>query len=268
MAASIFVPGGNVWCAAGLSFLQTAFFMAQWEEKYTGILCTATLNNKVGVTETQYGLIVVALSAGVLGPNVTHKLMATPVFGEAFPVSVIIIISWCLFLTSVMWCNLYRVWTHGAAEQRDNGDGHWHAPAVMRDHAQFSKPRALLDLLPVVFLNIVSLFGWHSDIQVQMPRFLYFSSGMLFFYLTAQMIVFSMAQMPFRAIQPALVPFAALAFASKFAWLPFELALVKLTVIVCIVAQFSYVMFWLIEVTGEIKEELGINAFTVAKRDA
>merc|ERR1719272_2559396 len=97
--------------------------------------------------------------------------------------------------------------------------GKWVAPSILgKEHKELDRPRALQELLPILFLNVVFMWGWHSDVITLNPRLLCLSFGLLFVYLTAQMIVFSMACAPFNPIQYMLLPFAAIAVASKFAW--------------------------------------------------
>jgi phosphatidylglycerophosphate synthase len=265
MAAAVLMPGGSLYSLAGLSLLQAGFFMAQWEEKCTGHLCTSAFNNKVGVTETQYGLIALAAFGGILGPQALQDLMSIVVYDKEFTVSKLLISFWMVFCLFMIGGAFVRVWHH---DHVDQVQGKWSMPENMRDHAKIdNRLVAMLDLIPMVILNFILLLGWHSEIITQMPRLLCFCVGLLFFYLTAQMIVFSMAQMPFRIIQPAMFPFAALAVASKFSYLPLELATVRVTLIIYTCALFYFVMCWLVKVSQELKEELGINVFTVGKKE-
>merc|ERR1712157_205664 len=58
-AMAVLLPGASTLSVMGLAGLQTAFYMANWEEYHTGILETSV--GPVGVTETQYSLMAVLL---------------------------------------------------------------------------------------------------------------------------------------------------------------------------------------------------------------
>jgi len=261
MAACVFMIGGGYWNLAGLAVLQTGFFMAQWQEHYTGVLRTSF--GPVGVTETQYALIGLSAFAGIIGPDAVKAIMWRPVLGEAFRVCELFVMLWVIFNIVLMSTCFYMTMT-----PENHKKGQWVAPQMMKNHVVLDRTRALLDLVPVIVLNIVLTFGWHSDMIDNNTRLLLASAGLLFFYFTAQMIVFSMACMPFSAFQPSMIPFALLGFASKTAYLPFEMTAVKLTMVVHALALAFYVMCWIVTVINEIKGHLGIFIFFVdTKRD-
>lgn len=238
--------------------------MAQWQEHYTGVLRTSF--GPVGVTETQYALIALALVAGLLGPNAVEALVTTRLLGEV-TVSQVVICCWIGFTFVLMGISVYSTL---AVPEEKHAKGEWVAPAIARSHEDFTmvgRARAVLDLLPVAVLNLVFLFGFRPDMIASMPRVLCLSAGLLFFYMTAQMILFSMACMHFRPIQLTMLPFIALAFASNVAYLPFEMTAIKLTMIVYMLALTFYVQCWLITVIQEIKGHLKIGVFTVKKVD-
>jgi len=260
MAACICLPGATKWNLAGLAVLQTSFFLAQWQEHHTGILYTAW--GPVGVTESQYALMAFTAMGGFLGPDLLTDIFSAEVVG-ALTVSNIFVICWIVFNFCLMGLSFYTTMTH-ARRVRKVAKGTWVAPSICgKDNQEVDRARAALELLPAVFLNIVLMCGWHSDVIEFSSRSLCLSFGFLFFYLTAQMIVFSMACMPFNPVQCMLVPFTLLAFASKMAWLPLEMLVVRMTLnihtlVVCLLA-----LFWILTVTEEIKTHLGINVFTV-----
>jgi len=257
MAAVLFLSGATYLTLAGLAVLQTGFFMAQWQEHYTGVLSTSF--GPVGVTETQYGLISFALLAGLAGPDRVAAVMTSQVFG--LQVGHFFVWLWILFNIVLMGFCFFKTFTHKSSHPHEPGQ--WVAPSIMKDHLDLNRVTALLDMLPIVFLNVVLLCCWHPDIVESMPRVLCLSAGLLFFYLTAQMIVFSMGCMEFNPFQPVLLPFAALAFASRFAYLPFEMFAVKVTLVVHTIVLSFYVMAWVLTVINELKAHLGIHIFTV-----
>merc|ERR1712151_1200504 len=84
-----------------MGVLTTGFFLAQWQEHYTGILCTSF--GPVGVTETQYGLILLAVFAGCLGPDAVAQLFAktsvsVPWSSTPLPVGMVCIQVWIVFV--------------------------------------------------------------------------------------------------------------------------------------------------------------------------
>lgn len=246
MAGVLFLPGGSKLVLAGLAALQTGFFMAQWQEHYLGVLYTSF--GPVGVTETQYGLIALGLLGACAGPSgVAAFVQGTSAFGMSMgSVAIVGWVVFCLLLITICFCNVMS-----------------NTPAT--DYST-SRLRAVIDLLPVVALNLLLHFGWHPELISGVPRLLCFNAGLLFFYFTAQMIIFSMAHMPFNPLQPMLVPFAVLALASRLAHLPFELYVVKVTLVIFTTAFALYVLAWLVTVIDEIKSELGISIFFVTKK--
>jgi len=243
MAAGVFCSGGTTWTLAGFAVLATAFFMAQWQEHYTGVLCTSF--GPVGVTETQYALIALVAFAGVLGPDRVEGMMLSGVFG--LTLGKFFIVLWIIFNFGLMGFCMYGTMTQQAEE----------------GGVAINKFRAVQDLLPILALNFVFLFGWDATVVADMPRVLSLSAGLLFFYMTAQMIVFSMARSNFQRIQWMMLPFAALAFASRVAYLPFEMLLVKVSLVIHTVAMTIYVLYWIMEVVSELTAHLGIRVFTI-----
>jgi hypothetical protein len=249
MAAGVFCSCGTTWTLAGFAVLATSFFMGQWQEHYTGVLCTSF--GTVGVTETQYALIGLVAIAGVLGPDRVAGLMHTSVFGVAL--GTFFIGLWIIFNFFLMGFCMFKTLTHQAEEEGG---------------VLINRSRAMQDLLPIVALNFVFLLGWNAEMIADMPRVLSLSAGLLFFYMTAQMILFSMARSNFQRVQWMMLPFVALAFASRVAYLPFEMLLVKFSLVVHTVALAIYVLYWIIEVVSELTTHLGIRVFTIVPKGA
>merc|ERR1711920_176853 len=122
--------------------------------------------------------------------------------------------------------------------------------------------KAVLHLVSVVLI-IILMFVWEPSAYGTNARKVCFISSLVFFHLTAKMILFSMAKMHYPTFHlDALVPYSALAALS---WVvPPE--------------QFSYVLsvgtvlfglrvaLWLMAVLDELKNKLQIYAFTLRKR--
>lgn len=257
MAAMAFLPGGSRWCAAGLSALQTGFFLAQWQEYYTGVLQTSM--GPVGVTETQYGLILLAVLVGIAGPDKASAVASTqvslPWAAEPLKLGVVAIQGWALFC-GVLIVLCVKDTFKSAATSTEN------IPAAPPGPQRVW--RACLDMSPVVGLNVL-LFSWDAGMYGRYPRKILFFTGLLFFYFTAQMILFSMAKMRFPAIQKTLVVYAALVVASRLLdQQQGELLGLLLTMASTGVGMF--VLLWLVKVIDELKFKLGICVFTITRR--
>lgn len=244
MACTVLLPGPNGWCVAGLSALQSGFFLAQWQEHYTGVLCTSF--GPVGVTETQYGLILVVLVAGLTGPERTlafsSQEVELPFAGVHQTAGITCVQVWVLFcmaLASISFCK-----TLGAA-----------AP-------EGKLGRSLVDLLPAVVLNICCCF-WTPDMLEAHPRLFCFVVGLLFFFMTCQMILFSMARMEFPAWQPALFAFVVVTALARVGTM--SPALVTGALAALAVALALFVGGWLVTVIGQLKQCLGIHVFSISK---
>lgn len=254
MAAVFVLSGGTTWTLWGMAVLQTSFFMAQWQEHYTGILCTSTCNNTIGVTETQYGLIFLMAFSGIIGPDALKGIMHTVVvtIGEQeFTTGTLVILGWIFFNIFLISLCLHQT-----------------LPFVHPTKPAATVYEKLKDLLPIVLLNMFLLFGWDQTVVNGCTRVLCLCAGVLFFFYTAQMIIYSMAEGKFPLGQYTLGPFAALAIASNVAYLPFEMLAVKFTLMVFTAAVIFHVLTWLFSVIFQIKGRLGINVFTIKSREA
>jgi len=120
--------------------------------------------------------------------------------------------------------------------------------------------RAVIDLLPIAALNAL-WFCWPTAAIKSFPRSIIFSSGLLFFFCTAQMILFTMARLPFPVWQPLLLPYAGLVLASGLA--PIDKAHMELILMIFAFGLLVYVLLWLWVVVAELKERLGIHCFSV-----
>merc|ERR1711865_357468 len=161
-------------------------------------------------------------------------MMLSGVFG--LTVGKFFIVLWIIFNFGLMGFCMYGTMTQQAEE----------------GGVAVDKFRAVQDLLPILALNFVFLFGWDATVVADMPRVLSLSAGLLFFYLTAQMILYSMACSNFEPKQWMLFAFAALAVASRVAYLPFEVLIVKFTLILHTVALTLYVKCWILTVISEL----------------
>mmetsp|Transcript_11645 Transcript_11645/g.32546 ORF Transcript_11645/g.32546 Transcript_11645/m.32546 type:complete len:188 (+) Transcript_11645:2-565(+) len=121
------------------------------------------------------------------------------------------------------------------------------------------------DLLPASAIFIMSLLVPLHTLEYS-PRSVSLLSGLLFFYYTAQMIVFSMAHMAYPVCQPTLLIFAALVGISHA--LPTRQFEVHLAFSASTCAVAAIVARWLVVVILELKGKLGINIFSIGKSTA
>lgn len=228
----------------GYAMVQGGYFMAQWEEHYTGILQTAC--GPIGVTELQYTLIALALFVGAVGPEATeafaHKPVSTPWSSTPEPAGLICVLAWGVFSGSLIVISLVK--------------------SLRAASAQGRFLEALRDLVPVVVLSSL-LLTWHPAVASKIPHFLTLSTGLLFFFFSCQMILFSMAKMDFPVSQPLLVPYGLLSISSRLfpslaaIWIN---GLRLLTIVILVV-----VLRWLLIVISELKEALNIWVFAIGK---
>jgi len=241
------LPGGSLWGAAGLAALQTGFFMAQWQEYHTGVLRTSF--GPVGVTEVQFSLMAGASVAGLVGPerlrSWIHSKTLLPWSQEALPHGIILIQGWTVFMAVLMLISIAK--TLNTAHQNGGTSG------------IFS---ATLQLTPIVALDMCLFFVWDASAYSLCARKVCFLTGILFFFYTAQMILFSMAKMRFPEFQlGTLAPYAALALSSRIlSNVQIDIALTVASVLAGV-----WVLLWLCRVVSELKEKLGIYAFTLQK---
>jgi len=244
----IFLPGGSIWGAASLSALQSAFFMAQWQEYHTGVLDTCF--GPVGVTETELVGVAGALVAGILGPErlqaiVTSKTVV-PWSGEPQQMGVFLVQVWSIFMAILVLLSMSKTLT-----------------MVVKIGGAASVLPAVLQLTPVIMLNVLLFLVWDPDVYSVCARKVMFLSGLLLGFYTEQMIVFSMAKMRFPELQlSTLVPYAALALSSRvLTAVQIDIALTLASAVVGV-----WVFLWLCRVVNELKDKLGIYAFSLQKK--
>lgn len=185
------------------SSLQFSFFVAQWEEYYTGVLPHATGN--VGVTEVNYGLAL----ASLINAGFDHGPVYSTILTDAFYDSTIlprrfvdvIAVPFCKFLgfhqlRDVMAAGWYfmvsmlivlsvvRVWQHVTPPQR--------VPAILK----FVSP-------------CLACWSWtlvpNSILSTQL-RYVSIGLGLTLCLITGKLIVFSMARQAYAVIQWDVAP--------------------------------------------------------------
>jgi len=249
MAMLVLLPGSSCWGLAGLAALLTGFFMAQWSERVMGVLPTSY--GVIGVTEVQIALMLLLLLGGLAGPekvgSLSSSIVQSPLGLGPVPMGVAACQVWSVFLGSIAATCGIQTMKH-AASQKEAGK---------------SIRAAGSDLLPVALL-IVLLFSWEPSMLSRAPRLVSFTTGLLFFFYTVQMIVFTMAKMPFSAFQATLLPYAGLVLCS---WLaPGQAHMLDVGLRVITAGMGVRVLVWLANAVGEMKVKLDINVLDLKKR--
>lgn len=241
----LLLPGTSSFVAlAGLAAGQTCFFMAQWQEYYTGVLRTSF--GPVGVTETQFALMAAALAVGCAGPSAVHAKMTStlevPWSSTPLPLGHVAARAWIGFCSMMgAICGLKTV-TH-----------------VFKEGGMAALLGALKNLLPIVSLNVLQ-FLWSPSLYASAPREICMLTGLHFFHMTAQIILFSMAKMPFPTLQPGLLLYGSLVALSRSSKPMYPV------LIAANAGTSVLVLLWVHTVIAELKEKLGIHAFSLAKK--
>lgn len=195
--ASYILVGGTWWFYALKGSLFLAFFMAQWEEYYTGQLPHAQGN--LGVTEVNYSLGLFAILNSVIDreklwtshlgdklPDALSNLL--PSFIAGMELRHIGLSAWLLVSLFLIIQCLDRVLNYESVKAH-----------------RFSAVSKLV----TPFLVAVTPFLLPSKILQSETRLLSISIGLLMSLLTKKMICFSMAKQSYAAMQMEAVPFFA-----------------------------------------------------------
>lgn len=248
LMCAILVPGSTLYCFAALAALQSGFYLAQLEEMFTGILPTSA--GFIGVTELQYGLMFASLSAAVIGPEkipeIMHSTITLPGLGPA-TLTQWLVLAWVATALIVAVNSYMTIIRHLLKKGR-------------RDLEDYQALLAYSS--PVVLLNIL-FFLWDQEFLSENGRLLCFSTGLMFFYYTAQVVLFSMAHEPFPFLQKTLIVYGILVYASREAG---QTARVKAGLVAFTAFLFIRVLHWLISVLVIISRKLGIYILSL-KRD-
>eukprot|EP00933_Yihiella_yeosuensis_P082298 TRINITY_DN96130_c0_g1_i1.p1 TRINITY_DN96130_c0_g1~~TRINITY_DN96130_c0_g1_i1.p1 ORF type:complete len:475 (+),score=38.91 TRINITY_DN96130_c0_g1_i1:44-1426(+) len=249
LCALIFLPGTSQWGLAVLMMLQTGFFMAQWSERVIGTLPTSY--GVIGVTESQLTIMMLLFGAACAGPRLTtivSRTVQSP-FGlglVSFGVAGCQV--WSAFVATISSICAVKTFRHAWKEGGTGG-----------------VTRAFKDLVPLLSMNVL-IFSWESQMLARAPQTICFMSAMLYFYYTVQLILFTMAKMPFPATQYTLLPYAGLVLCSHLFSSHFGMLDVALKVVAAGTA--ANVLWWLKSAVFELKNALGIDVFSVKRRTA
>ncbi|OEU21518.1 hypothetical protein FRACYDRAFT_180315 [Fragilariopsis cylindrus CCMP1102] len=261
-AGGYLLLGGTYYFMAFQGSLFFAFFMAQWEEYYTGELPHAMGN--FGVTETNYGLGLFAIYNSFLGKHGREQLW-TSLIGDINPIQSILqqisihytiptyILSMelkqfgisCWFIASIVLVlgSLYRVLTH---------------EKVTTNKLWYSAISKLIT--PFLIACGPFILPWHV-IQTE-TRSISICMGLLMSYLTMKMICFSMAKQTYASIQIEAIPYWFV-----LVWIRYDTNITNrgATILLSVLCFFyTYKLIsWSKSAIHQITTRLDINCFTI-----
>jgi len=249
--------GGTLWYFGCQCSAQFSFFMAQWEEYYTGVLPHAT-GKWCGVTEVNYGLgVITILQAFIdresfwtstlssrLPPALSSSL---PPFISTLEMRNIGVLSWFFMNLVLVSLSLRRVMTH---------------PNVTQHKLQFT---AFTNLI-TPFLLAMSPFILPANIIQHYTRYVSVALGLAFSLVTKKIIVFSMAKMNYASIQMDVLPLI-----MACVWVTLDERLTQRGAknvfgILCLWNAWR-LLRWANLAIDQICARLGIYCFTIKKKD-
>jgi len=195
--------GPTVWTLAFLCAVQVPFFCAQWSEYHTHTMAHSVGN--IGVTEAQlFNMGIHLLSAALAGTNFWVQRFSalvpasTPALAAAglldLQVNHVTCVLFCLPPLILASTFVARVLTSDATE---------------------SKASAALQLLPIVILAGLASAWTRLKIFELDPRLVLVMIGLLFSYLTLQIIVCGMCRVPYPTMQPLVAGVPLVFFAAR-----------------------------------------------------
>eukprot|EP00536_Pseudo-nitzschia_multiseries_P016502 jgi/Psemu1/221508/e_gw1.1135.9.1 len=197
--AGYLLIGGSRWFFAFQGSLFYAFFMAQWEEYYTGELPHAMGN--FGVTEVNYGMGLFAIWNSLIDrekfwttflkdflPASLLESLPVPEFILNMQLRHIGMSGWLATTVVLVLGSFYRVLSHDY---------------VKSNKLQFS---AISKLATPLLIAIAPFWLPHHVLENE-TRYISVCMGLLISFLTKKMICFSMAKQSYAAIQMEAVPY-------------------------------------------------------------
>lgn len=257
--------GGSGWFFAFQGSLFFAFFMAQWEEYYTGELPHAMGN--FGVTEVNYGMGLFA----ILNSFLDREKLWTTLVGDFIPAalksiveSTPIIPGWILemqirhfglagwFTISfvLIMGSFYNVLTH---------------EFVTKNGLQFSAVSKLFTPL----LIAIAPFWLPTHVMENETRHLSVCMGLLMSFLTKKMICFSMAKQTYASLQMEAIPYWAvillIRYDSRNQNIITDPVANALLGFLCVYYAYR-LLSWASSAIDQICERLDINCFTIKEK--
>ena len=256
--ASYTMMGGSYWFFMMQSSLQLSFFMAQWEEYYTGILPHAMGN--FGVTEVNYGIGCFLLFNSLIDREkfwlsklkdaLPESIAENPNFPDVlanFEVRHFGLTLWFTSIAVLIVGCIVRVLLH------EN---------VKKNGVYFS---AISKLFSPILISVAP-FLLPESILFKETRYISISSGLLYCLLTKKIIVFSMAKMTYATFQLDILPLCA-----AIAWIRLDGNITEegVTLLLSVLSiWYVYRMLnWVSNAIHQICNRLNIKCFKIQKKD-
>lgn len=251
--------GGTMWLMLLQTSLQTAFFMAQWEEYCTHILPHA-MGNWFGVTEVNYGIAAFTVMNAFIDREKVWKAMVKDILPQALltqfnyvPDTVLdmefrhfALCGWFASTIILVVGSIYRVWSS----------------EVVKENKSFYSSMAKL-VTP--FLIAVAPFLLPKNVMQNETRYISVATGLLYSFLTKKMICFSMAKQTYASIQMEAIPYWA-----AMLWIRLDGRITDLGARVVLMGLCLWYAFRLINwarvAIDQICKKLGIYCFSIHKR--
>jgi ethanolaminephosphotransferase len=201
---------GAVWYAGLQATLQFSFFVAQWEEFYTGILPHATGN--LGVTEVNYGMAMASLLNAVLFKDRKafyaqdaetvfpflssislrfKEAILIPMFGTStLQLRHLFCIGWFTMMSLLILLSIGRVMAHLVARSKGTNSS----------NSLKLQASALLKLVSPAAVALAPFF-LPQDVMYNETRYISLAVGLAMCLITIKIIVFSMAKQAYGVFQ-------------------------------------------------------------------
>jgi phosphatidylglycerophosphate synthase len=260
--AGYLLVGGSGWFFGLQGSVFFAFFMAQWEEYYTGELPHAMGN--FGVTEVNYGMGIFAIVNSFLD----RERVWTAAVGDLIPHQVLEVVTglpdwvldmqlkhfglygWMATSCVLIMGSFYRVLTHENVTGNGNGNG-----------LRFA---AIAKLITPLFIALAP-FWLPTDIMENETRYISVCNGLLMSFLTKKMICFSMAKQTFASIQIEAIPYWAV-----FLWIRYDENITERGATVLLgglCVWYAYrLLSWASGAIDQICARLDIHCFTIKQK--
>jgi len=235
-AVAVVAPGGTLLGLLAGTLFQFGFFLAQWEEYHTGVLQTSA--GPVGVTETQYFLMLASLGGGLIGHERLSAALVNPNWAPFTLPKHDTFLFWCIFV-SLMICTCFNRTFQACWKKGTMG-------------------LACVQLVPVLVIQVAAV-AIHADTRAKEQKMVALIVGMHMFFITEMMILFSMAHQVFPPFQPHLVPLVALAWLTHNA----DLATQHAWMVVWSSVFAAYLLWWNVSVIRQITSKLKIEVFRI-----
>jgi ethanolaminephosphotransferase len=255
--ASCLALGPTWWTMMVLVTLYIAFFVAQWQEMYTGQLQTALFVGPIGwgVTEMQYLLMAVCCVTGWYGGalfqqpspySLSNLAIVGPWVAEGRTLGHLVALGMSLFSLAAATMAICQT-----------------VPTLLRQGGTSALGRALLQLTPIlsVAASALAMPAWAVNVHA---KFLVLATGLLMAHLTNKMITFSMAKQSFPVAQPAVVPHIAVCFALR-NMAPADARAAPLAMGLALFAGFTWIR-WVVGAIQQICARLSIQVFTITPK--